>query len=474
MKSVNTKTLRAQFSRARGFSAMLSMIFVVLFSTLAVGFYAATTTSTQISSNDQRAGLAQLASESGMDVMRYQLAQIKIPPGTPSSVIMDTLYTQLSANMNGTRNMSGETVGYVSNCIYIPANTSHFLPLDTSGQSKYAITITTWGSDIVVKSTGSYGAFSSSSAPTNSASRAITMDFTTKSVPTDSFDFAVASKGQVVISKGTISAATGASPGIAAIMSDSTGAGAINISGGTVGGDLNILSGASVNVTGGNVGGTSNTALIRTQHTHVVGEPDFPVVDTSVYLPYATNTYVAGVAVQQNIVIPPNTNPQFGGGDNVQGIMYIKSPNTVTFRGNFKLQGFIVFENAGSPAVNTLDFRGNVSQTALPAAATFDQLRAVSGVAMLAPTAAVSMSGSADSNVKGSLIVGTFSWSGAANLYVDNGTIMALSPGANAAVFNGSKSVLFTATGEKNQPSAGLSYPSYFAPKPSTYQEILP
>src|SRR4051794_17413250 len=98
MKSFNTKNLRAQFSRGRGFSAMLSMIFLVLFSTLAVGFYAATTTSTQISSNDQRAGLAQLAAESGMDVMRYQLAQIKIPPGTPSNVIMNTLYTQLSAN----------------------------------------------------------------------------------------------------------------------------------------------------------------------------------------------------------------------------------------------------------------------------------------------------------------------------------------------------------------------------------------
>ena len=36
-------------------------------------------------------------------------------------------------------------------------------------------------------------------------SSSITMDFTSKSVPTDSFDYAVASRGQVTISKGTIS-----------------------------------------------------------------------------------------------------------------------------------------------------------------------------------------------------------------------------------------------------------------------------
>ena len=63
---------------------------------------------------------------------------------------------------------------------------------------------------------------------------------------------------------------------------------------------------------------------------------------------------------------------------------------------------------------------------------------------------------------------------GASNVYIDSGTLMTMSTGLNSAVFNGSKSILFTATGQKNQPSAGLSYNSYYAPKPSTYQEILP
>ena len=109
-----------------------------------------------------------------------------------------------------------------------------------------------------------------------------------------------------------------------------------------------------------------------------------------------------------------------------------------------------------------------------PAGSQFDAMRSVLGVAVLAPTATVSMSGSADSSVKGNVIVGSFSYNGASSLYVDHGTIMALNTSANAVVVNTTKSILFTATGETNQPSTGMVYPSYFSPKPSTYQEILP
>src|SRR5712691_9776024 len=123
------KRIKIQIPRRRGFSAMFSMIFLTLFSTLAIGFCAATDVSTQVSNNDQRAGLAQTAAECGMDVMRYQLAQVKIPPGTPSNMVMSCLYTQLCTNMNGTRNMGTETVGLVNNVIYIPAITSHSLKL---------------------------------------------------------------------------------------------------------------------------------------------------------------------------------------------------------------------------------------------------------------------------------------------------------------------------------------------------------
>jgi hypothetical protein len=450
---------------------MLAMLFLMIFSTLAVGFYASTNTSVQTSENDRRIALAQLASEGGMEYMRYQLAQVLIPPGTTSSQVITALAQQLSNNMTGTHMMGAETVGLSNNVIYIPANQNHYLALDAAGQNLFRIVITAWGSDIVVKSTGT---FTTGSATTTAINRAITMDFTAKSVPTQSFDYAVASKGQILVSKGAVTATASVDPAIASLMSDSVRPGAITMTGGSVGGDLNILAGATAVVTLGSVGGTSNLALIQAQHVHIVGDPDFPIVDSSVFIPYAVNPYVAGAPVQKNIIVQPGTNPRFNGGDEIDGIMYVKSPNQITFRGNVSLKGFIVVENAGTTAVNTMDFRGSLSVTPLPADPQFDALRSVSGISILAPTTAMSMSGSADSSVRGNVMVGTFSYTGASNLYMDHGTVMTFNTGNNSMVVNTSKSIMFDATGETNQPSTGMIYSSYFAPKPSTYQEIPP
>src|SRR4051812_29056538 len=93
-------------SRRRGVTALLAMLFLVLFSTLAIGFYAATTTSSQIASTDETIARSYLAAESGMDFMRYQLANVKIGTSTPSYQVLDKLYTALQTQLNGTYNIS--------------------------------------------------------------------------------------------------------------------------------------------------------------------------------------------------------------------------------------------------------------------------------------------------------------------------------------------------------------------------------
>jgi hypothetical protein len=380
--------------------------------------------------------------------------------------VINELFKDLQQNINGTSNMHGQTVVKSGNTINIPGSPDQYIYLDSTNTSGFHVTITDWAGEIVVKVTGRYGIV-------NPTSRTITMDYTRESKTTSTFDYAVASRGMVTISKGTITSVDPNNTQIATVMSASTTSGAINMSGGTVGGDLNVVDGATASVTGGSVGQTSNTALIYRDHVHTVDNPEFPVVDTTVYKQYATNTYAAGASTQSNIRIPAGTNPKFSGGDTVRGIMYIESPNTVTFRGNFNLQGFIVVENAGSESVNTLDFRGNVSQFPLPSGTQFDPLRSTTGVAILAPTTLVTMSGSADSYLKGNLIVGKFNYAGSADVQIDQGTLMTLSDGALSANFAG-KTVKFTATGANNTPNQGLSYSTYYAPKPSSYQEIMP
>src|SRR5262245_47001979 len=96
--------------RQRGMTAVLAMLFLVLFSTLAVGFYASVMVSNEVTTNDANVARAFMASESGMDYMRYQLANVNLSPTIPPDRVLDELYVQLQAQMNGTGNLAGHTI----------------------------------------------------------------------------------------------------------------------------------------------------------------------------------------------------------------------------------------------------------------------------------------------------------------------------------------------------------------------------
>src|ERR1039458_8692430 len=120
--------MSAKIMVRRGMMSVMAMIFLVLFGALAIGFYSATTTQTQVAVNDQRVLTAQTAAESGMDFMRYQLAQVTIPPGTASNQILNLLYTNLQTQLNGSGNLGANTISLSNNVIYIPGLGS--IPLD--------------------------------------------------------------------------------------------------------------------------------------------------------------------------------------------------------------------------------------------------------------------------------------------------------------------------------------------------------
>src|SRR5690606_37968700 len=72
-------------------------------------------------------------------------------------------------------------------------------------------------------------------------------------------------------------------------------------------------------------------------NVHHVEAPDFPVVDTSDYAIYATNTIASKNPMGTqfiNIRIPANTNPTFAAGTEIFGVMYIEGPNHVKFAGS--------------------------------------------------------------------------------------------------------------------------------------------
>src|SRR3954465_614057 len=115
----------------RGLTSMLAMLYLVLFATLAVGFYASTGTSAQVSTNELRRHKALGAAESGMDFMRYQLAQTGIPPQTTGLPALTEIQTELATQMNGTANLKAMSVGIdlAATEINVPAEKTQYITL---------------------------------------------------------------------------------------------------------------------------------------------------------------------------------------------------------------------------------------------------------------------------------------------------------------------------------------------------------
>src|SRR3954447_16587916 len=141
----------------RGMTAVLAMLYLVLFSALALGFYGATTTSSQMANNDQQIGKAYMAAESGMDFMRYELSRVTIPPGTPSNQVINALYANLQTQMNTSGNLGTQSISMSGNTIEIPGSSSATIKLDANSDNRFRATITDWAGEIVVKVDGLNG-----------------------------------------------------------------------------------------------------------------------------------------------------------------------------------------------------------------------------------------------------------------------------------------------------------------------------
>jgi hypothetical protein len=343
-----------------------------------------------------------------------------------------------------------------------------------SDSSGFAVTITRSAAGgaggVVCTITGHSG--------TNRAHRtkSIRLDFVRQEIPSTVLQNAVAAQGKVTVMKGVIGGVAGVSPDtIASVMSTKLTNPAFQMTGGTLGGDVGIVKAGVAAITGGSVHGQTNLTTIYNNYVKVVQTPEFPAVDTTPFASMATTTYTSGMTLLQNVRIPAGAGTAaspliLAGTVDVQGILYIESPNVVHFGGNASVAGFIVFQNAGTSAGNVLKFTGNATVSPVPAGAMFDTVRAVTGIAILAPTASVTTTGSTDSYLKGNVIVGNFSELGSATIRMDQGSIVTMDTG-NSATFNGN-TVRFLSTGLLNPPSIGVKYSAKFVPDDGTYLEM--
>ena len=451
-------------SRRPGVVSTAAMLYLVLFAALALGFYAATTTSAQVSRNERLIVEARLSAESGLEFMRYRLGAMRLPSNTNATNLMENVRAELARTLDGKPNMGGHRVRLTGGLIVLPDPSDHILLEEGGVQRRFRATIAQNESRLVVTIYGGTRDFS--------VTRLVQLKFQPNPRSSDIFKYGVATRGRLVtegaaVIRGQTDPARGSV--LSVNMNHPT---PVVIHGKSVSGDISIANPeGDVDYRGASVGGTSNSTLIEREHIHVgVPAPEFPTVDTTEYAKYAVNRYVSGSKTLSNTFIPAGANPKFSGGTEINGVLYVKAPNRIQFSGNTVIRGVIVVENgAASDLVsNRIEFTGNTTVygvETLPES--YGDVRKLAGAFILAPNFAVNFGGSFGS-VNGSIIASDVDFGGNAGGVI-NGSIINLN---NTQMDVRGSSEIVIGPAPINLPP-GVTFGTTYVPMYETFRELL-
>jgi hypothetical protein len=410
-----------RFSRS-GITAVLAMLYLVIMSSLAVGFYASVNTASLVSNQEVRNARALAAAESGLEFMRFELHKVQIPSGTTDAELMDRLYAELKLRLEGTKNLGTNHLTYSSSEVLQVPGGLNMIDLGENMGSFRAI-LTQVNHDIRVKVVGSYAGTVSTGT-----GRAVQLDFKVSPQNNGILAYGVVTRGTVKLSSSSIRGVP--DPARGSILTTSVSSTPVTMSGSAlVSGDIRM---SNPNAT---VGGNGTIAGIKDPSKwgdHVqagVVPPEFPTIDPSVFVDYLAgkekiiSSNQSG-ATLSNIRIKAGTNPQFSG-CTINGVILIEAPNKITFSsGSTKITGVIVVDKPSeSTSTNSITFSGGgtlLGPENLPAS--YGALRTMTGSAILAPNFGLTFSGGSTS-LGGSVVAKNATFSGGSGGSV-NGTVL--------------------------------------------------
>ena len=379
--------------KRKGAVLIISMIFVVIFSALAVSMAAMSGTNLQIAVNQRKADCARICAESGFDVIRYWLSRISISGTTVDDLKFSQIANSLQDELTS-KSITNVTTSYSSSAISIPSVT-----LDSADARSFFAAITPLGTDALqIDVTGVYG----------STTKTIRAQYNLSERAHNVFDFGVATKGPLT-TKGniTIAGVNVAVESNAYIESLNNFLAMTMIGNSHIAGTVKIVNPLATTDIGANAGVGGETGADATKHIEIgVPAVEFPEMMPSVFYSYATNVLTPSVNLKNgviltNIRIPAGMNPKFSGQANLNGVVLIESPNVVEFTGGVDITGVIVTN--GSPTddsgTNQLIFRGHVANRSvdlLPEEPQFAGLQSQTGTFIIAPGFSVSFGGTMD------------------------------------------------------------------------------
>jgi hypothetical protein len=445
----------------RGAVLIISMIFVLIFTALAVSMATLSGTNVQLASNQHKVNCAFVSTESGQEAMRYWLSNVEIPSSTPPSdyfgAIVSTLQYDLDAN-----NISNITV---YNDGSIPPVALH----SASGQNfEGEILIDANDLNILqVYSTGGNGQIT----------RTIRVNYDIEPYEYPILDFGMATKGPVhFLGNPTITGINSNNEADIFIDSQNTNLTMLVTGNTNFDGDISIgNSNGNVDFWGDvQIGGDHGQPAIDNHVTIGVETPEFPLPDTQHFLQYATgdiidsSTDISNHMTLTNAIIEAGTDPNFEGNIIIEGILYIEQLNIVIFSRNVALNGMIVGDgDAYNPGTNSISFCGNFAANPYPPGAEFDAIRHEVGSSIVAPGFSASFSGNFAA-LNGVMAVSGAHFSGNVSAVV-KGTILNYSE--NPTTVMGNSTLNFDRSDNIKVP-AGFDTHRILTYNPASYEEL--
>ena len=383
MAPAKKKTVRLN---RQGAVLIISMIFVLIFSALAVSMATLSGTNVQLASNQHKVDCAIASTESGQEAMRYWLIRVEIPSSTPPSNYFGTIVSTLQNDLtdNSISNITVHNDGSITPVVLDSASGQGFegeILIDANDINVLQVYSTGGGSEIT---------------------RTVKVHYDIEPYEYPIFDFGLATKGPVhFLGNPTVRGINSNSE--ADIFIGGNNPVAMLVTGNTnFDGDISVANTtANVDLQGSiSIGGDTGQAAIDNHVTIGTESPEFPVPDTQHFLQYATgvvidsSTDITNSMTLTNAKIEAGTNPNFEGNITIEGILYIEQPNIVTFERNVALNGMIVGDgDVNDPGTNSISFLGNFAANPYPSGGEFDAIRHETGSSIVAPGFAASFAG---------------------------------------------------------------------------------
>ncbi len=450
----------------RGAALIISMIFVLIFSALAVSMATMSGTNLQIANNQRKANRAHACAESGLDILRFWLGRIYMPgitqPDDRFSYLANFLQTDLAENgisnittsydMDNSTIAIGDVVLYSSPAQYFSAEIQTTSNIDILQMD---VTGSTGGLDRIIRVNYNFG------------TRAHTV-----------FDYGVATKGALNL-HGNIEM-SGANVELdAGVYIESEDANALEIIGNSsIAGDVHITNpDATVDLQGGQATIGGETAPEAYDHVFKGVPPtEFPVPEPNYFRHYVQNTYDPNdvLAEYDNVIIPAGTDPITFGDVTFRGIVFIEAPNIVTFTGNTTITGIIVGNGdlSDDSGTNRIDFLGTIVSypvTDLPEDdPQFEELRNETGTFLMAPGFSVSFGGNFET-LNGAIAANGIEFFGNAGGTIDGSVI---NYSGSPMTLSGNSDLFFNRSGTDQMP-AGFGPEIILFYVPSSYSEIV-